>query len=312
MHAAHDHHAHGPHHTGDPGTGERALWIATALTFGYAAVEAAVGWWAGSLALIADAGHMLNDAFALGLAAAAAWVARRPPSNVHSYGMGRAEFMAALINGVTLLILILWISISAVQRLLEPRPVIGGAVSAAAAVGLIVNLAVAWMLSGSSSSLNVRAAFLHVIGDLLASVAALIAGIVIMLTGWTPIDALLSLLICALLSVACYRLLRETLHGLMEGVPRRISMDEVGRSMAGTAGVMSVHDLHIWSLSPQRIALSAHVVLRDMSQWESVLRGLSAMLRERYGIEHITLQPERGAHVMLQMPKPPRSSGAHD
>ncbi len=276
----------------------RMLWFAMGLTLAYAGVEAAIGWWAGSLALVADAGHMVNDAGALALAAAAAWVAKLPPSRLHSYGMGRAEFMAALVNSLGLLVLVAWIAVSAVQRLQDPLPVMGEAVSVTAAVGLLINVLVAWLLSRGERNLNTRAALLHVAGDLLGSVAALIAGVVITFTGWMPIDPLLSLLIAALIVTSSLRLLREALHGLMEGVPLHLSLEEIGRAMAAMQGVTSVHDLHIWSLSGERVALSAHIFLKEIVQWETVLASLQAMLRDRYGIEHVTLQPEPAEHVL--------------
>jgi cobalt-zinc-cadmium efflux system protein len=257
----------------------------------YAGIEAAIGWWAGSLALVADAGHMVSDAGALALAAAAAWVAKRPPSRLHSYGFERAEFVAALVNSLGLLVLVAWIAVSAVQRLQDPQPVMGEAVSVTAALGLLINILVARLLSREEKNLNTRAALLHVAGDLLGSVAALIAGVVTTFTGWMPIDPLLSLLIAALIVPSSLRLLREALHGLMEGVPLHLSLEEIGRTMAAVRGVTSVHDLHIWSLSGERVALSAHIVLKEMGQWETVLAGLQGVLRERFGIEHVTLSP---------------------
>jgi cobalt-zinc-cadmium efflux system protein len=281
-----------------PNGGGHMLLVATGLTFGYAAVEAGVGLWAGSLALLADAGHMVNDAGALALAAAAAWFARRPASRLHSYGFGRAEFIAALVNSLGLLALVAWLAVSAVQRLQDPRPVAGEAVSVAAAFGLLINIAVAWMLSRGEKSLNTRAALLHVAGDLLGSVAALIAGVVITFTGWMPIDPLLSLVIGALILTSSLRLLRESLHGLMEGVPLDLSPEEIGRAIASVPGVASVHDLHIWSVKPGEAMLSAHVMVRDLQRWETVLAEARAMLHERYGIGHVTLQPEPVEHVI--------------
>jgi cobalt-zinc-cadmium efflux system protein len=266
--------------------------LATGLTLAYAGVEAGVGWWAGSLALVADAGHMVNDAAALTLAAIAAWLARRPASARHSYGFGRAEFLAALVNSLALLILVAWIAVSAVQRLHNPQPVIGEAVSLAAAAGLAINLLVAWLLSRGERNLNVRAALLHVMGDLLGSVATLLSGLVIAFTGWTPIDPLLSLGIGALIVVSSLRLLREALHGLMEGTPFNLAPEAVGRALATVPGVASVHDLHIWSVASEQILLSAHLVVRDLRQWETVLDACHALLAERFAIEHATLQPE--------------------
>ena len=285
-------HAHeDPHHHHGEATG-RILWLATGLTLAYAGVEAGIGWWAGSLALVADAGHMINDAAALTLAAVAAWLARRPASARHSYGFGRAEFIAALVNSLGLLILVAWITVSAVRRLHDPRPVIGEAVSLAAAAGLAINILVAWLLGRGERNLNTRAALLHVLGDLLGSVAALLSGIVIAFTGWTPIDPLLSLGIGALIVVSSLRLLREALHGLMEGTPFALAPEEVGRALATVPGVASVHDLHIWSVAPEQTLLSAHLVVRDLRQWETALDACHALLAERFGIHHATLQPE--------------------
>ncbi len=285
-----------PHDHPRPQGGERLLWLAMGLTFAYAGVEAVVGWWAGSLALVADAGHMVNDAGALALAAAAAWVARRPASRLHSYGFGRAEFFAALVNSLALLALVAWLAISAVQRLQDPRPVAGEAVSVTAALGLLINILVAWLLSRGDRNLNTRAALLHVVGDLLGSVAAMIAGLVIAFTGWTPIDPLLSLLIAALIVTSSLRLLREALHGLMEGVPLRLSLEEIGRAMAAVPGVVSVHDLHIWSVSPDKTMLSAHLRIEDLRRWEAVLNDTRTLLHDRYDIDHVTLQPELNQH----------------
>ena len=287
-------HTHGPTHNG----AGKGLALATLLTLGYAAVEAGVGLWAGSLALVADAGHMVNDAGALALAAAAAWFAKRPASRLHSYGFGRAEFIAALVNSLGLLVLVAWLAVSAVQRLQDPRPVAGEAVTVVAALGLLINIIVAWMLSRGARSLNTRAALLHVVGDLLGSVAALIAGVVITFTGWMPIDPLLSLVIGALILTSSLHLLREALHGLMEGVPLHLSLEEIGRAIAAVPGVASVHDLHIWSVKPGEAMLSAHVMVRDLQRWETVLAEARAMLHQRYGIEHVTLQPEPVAHVI--------------
>jgi cobalt-zinc-cadmium efflux system protein len=290
MNHAHEHHQHHHHHHGE--TTSRILWLATGLTLGYAGVEAGVGWWAGSLALVADAGHMINDAAALALAAVAAWLARRPASTRHSYGFGRAEFLAALVNSLALLVLVAWIAVSAVNRLRDPEPVLGEAASLAAAVGLGINVLVAWLLSRGERNLNTRAALLHVLGDLLGSVGALLSGVVIAFTGWTPIDPLLSLGIGALIVVSSLRLLREALHGLMEGTPFDLAPEDIGRALATVPGVGSVHDLHVWSVGSERVMLTAHLVVRDLRRWETVLDACHALLVERFDIHHATLQPE--------------------
>lgn len=302
MHGHHHDHDHAHPQGGDSG---RILTLALAVTLGFALVEAVGGWLASSLALLSDAGHMLVDSLALGLAALAAWVARRPPSRRHSYGLGRVETLAALINALLLVGLVTAVSVAAVQRLLAPTEVRGELVTWIAAGGLLVNLAVAWLLMGGRRNVNVRAALLHVIGDLLGSVGALISGLVILTTGWTPIDPILSLFIAALILVSGLRLLRETLHTLLEGVPAHLDLEAVGRAMAGVEGVISVHDLHIWSLSAERTALSAHVVLRRIDDWEPLLARLRAMLAEQIGIDHVTLQPEPVETILrLERPAP--------
>lgn len=283
---------------------DRLLWIVTGITLGYAGVEAAVGWWAGSFALVAEAGHMVNDAGALALAAAAAWVSKRPASRFHSYGFGRTEFIAALVNSLGLLVLVGWLAVSAVRRLQNPQPVAGMAVSVTAVFGLLINIMVAWLLSRGERNLNIRAALLHVAGDLLGSVAAVIAGVVIVFTGWTPIDPLLTLVISALIVTSNLRLLRESLHGLMEGVPLHLSLEEIGQTMAAVPGVISVHDLHIWSVASEKIMLSAHLKVKDLDSWETVLANTRALLHDRYEIDHTTLQPEFTEEVNREIVRP--------
>ena len=246
----------------------------------------------GSLALYGDAGHMISDATALGFAALAAWVAKQPPSAHHSYGLGRAEVVAAIVNSLVMVAVVVAIAIAAVLRLNSPAPVAGDAVMGVAFLGLLVNIGVAWILSRGEHTLNTRAALLHVMGDLLGSIAALTAGAVVYFTGWTPIDPILSLFICALILYSALRLLREALHVIMEGVPPNLDLREVGQAMAATQGVNSVHDLHIWALSTGKIMLSAHVIIPEMTQWEDTLESLRDLIHERFAIDHVTLQPE--------------------
>jgi cobalt-zinc-cadmium efflux system protein len=250
-------------HTSPHGV-RRTLVMAVLLTLGYALIEAAVGWWAGSLVLLSDAGHMVSDSAALGLAAVAAWVAQRPPSPHHSYSFGRAEIVTAFVNAVVMLAMLMWIAVAAVQRLIESQTVHGEAVATVAAVGLCLNVAVAMVLARSARNMNTRGAFLHVLGDLLGSMAAVIAGAVLAVTDWMPIDALLSLFICALMLLSGVRLLRDALHALMEGVPFGLSLTDVAQTMAAVPGGVAMHDLHIWYLSLDTISLSAHVVVEDM------------------------------------------------
>lgn len=300
--------SHDHHHPTGAGT---TLLLATGLTLGFAAVEAGVGLWAGSLALVADAGHMVNDAAALALAAGAAWLARRQVSPRHSYGLGRAEFIAALINSLGLLVLVAWLTVSAVERLQAPQAVQGEAVSVTAAIGLAINLLVAWLLTRGEKNLNTRAAFLHVMGDLFGSVAALLSGLVIAFTGWTPIDPLLTFAIGALILVSSLRLLRESLHGLMEGAPFNVDPEAVGHALAGVPGVMSVHDLHIWQVKAEETLLTAHLVVQEIGLWESVMEASHALLAERFDIHHATLQPEPMIRT-VRWREPPGHEAEHE
>jgi len=269
----------------------RALWVALALTAGFAVVEAVGGWLAGSLALISDAGHMVTDAASFVVALIAAAVTTRPPSRRASYGYARAEVLAAFVNALAMLALVAWIAIEAVLRLLAPTPVAGPMVMAVAAAGLAVNLCVAWMLSHGAGGINARGALLHVMGDLLGSVAALVAGAVIAKTGWTPIDPILSLVVVLLILRSTLALLRESTGVLMERVPAHLSFDAVGRALAALPGVTGVHDLHVWHLSAERVALSAHVTLADGAAWPRALAAAKRMLARDFGIDHVTLQP---------------------
>ena len=296
-HGAHGHqghsHAHGhPNGHHHDHSASRFLPLALTLTLGFAAVEAIAGWWSGSLALLGDAGHMLTDAMSLGLAAVAARVAQRAPSHRHSYGLRRVEALAALVNALFMLAVVAGLVWHAVERLMNPREVAGEAVILVALGGLVLNVVVAWLLTRGEADLNTRGALLHVIGDLLGSVAALASGVVILYTGWTPIDPMLTMLICGLILFSTLSLLRRVLNTLLEGVPEGLSLPEVGRAMAAVDGVRSVHDLHIWSIDSRGTALSAHVVLADAARWPGVLQAERRLLQSRFGIEHATLQPE--------------------
>ena len=258
----------------------------------FAIVEAVGGWLTGSLALLGDAGHMVSDAAALALAWLGSWIARKPASKQHSFGLMRAEVIVALVNGLLMLFVITVIVLEAIDRLQTPRPVLGGEVMLIALLGLVVNVIVALKLHGHQDSMNNRAALLHVLGDLLGSVAALAAGAVIYFTGWMPIDPILSLFISALILISTVKLLREVVHVLMEGVPAHLEIGEVTDALASLPRVQEIHSVHIWALSSQVSALSAHVVLKDMQTWHEVLPQLRRMLHERFSIDHVTLQPE--------------------
>ena len=298
---AHDHahdHDHRPAagHAGARG----ALILALALTGSYALVEAVAGWWSGSLALLSDAGHMVTDAASLGLALAAHAYASRPPSSRASYGHGRAEVLAAFINAIAMLAIVVAIVVEAARRLVAPQPVAGGTVLAVAIVGLAVNALVAWRLSRASGSVNARAALLHVMGDLLGSVAAITAGAVIVLTGWTPIDPILSVVVAALILRSTWRLLRQTTDVLMERVPAHLDYAAIGQALASIPGVRDVHDLHVWSMGADETALSAHMGIVSGDAWPAVLAAAQRRMREDYGIRHLALQPD--------WPRPPRTS----
>ena len=282
-------HDHDHHH---PTTSQRALLVALVLTTLFAVVEAVAGWWSNSLALIGDAGHMITDSLALGFGALAAWISRKPPSSRHSYGLKRAEVVGALLNVVFMLGVVIYIGVEAATRLASPQPVAGAAVMLVATLGLGINLGAAWVLHRSEQNLNVRGAMLHVLGDLLGSVAAIVAGGVIWLTDWYPIDALLSLFIGVLIVIGSYRLLRDVLHIVMEGVPKDVDLECVARRMADTPTVRHIHDLHIWALDSATYAISAHVVIGSMSDWPLCHRHLERMLATHFGITHTTLQPE--------------------
>ena len=261
------------------------------ITVGMAAVEAVGGYVSGSLALVSDAGHMATDAAALGLALFADWIARRPPSRRASYGYARAEVLAAFVNALALLALVVFITVEAVRRLLMPEPVAGGPLLTIAIAGLIANLVVAWILSRSGGSLNARGALLHVLSDVLGSVAAIVAGAVILTTDWTPIDPILSIVVALLIVRSTWRLLAQSIGVLMEGVPAHLDYDDVGRELSRVPGIAGVHDLHVWQMGADRVALSAHVALADGAEWPVILARSQRALRERFGIDHVTLQP---------------------
>jgi cobalt-zinc-cadmium efflux system protein len=277
-------HAHG---------GERrALGIALALVLAFAGVEAAAGVVAGSLALLADAAHMLSDALALGLALFAAWLARRPATPERSFGWRRAEVLAALANALVLVVLGGWILWEAAGRLSDPPDVTGGWVLGAGVAGLVVNLAAARVLRGAGSGLNVRAAMLHVLADLASSAGVVLAGVVVLASGWQEADAVAGLLIGALVIVSTAGVLRETVGVLLEGAPPGIDAREVGSAIATMPGVVEVHDLHLWTITSGFPALSAHVLVAPGADCHAIRRELEVVLRERFRLTHTTLQVE--------------------
>jgi cobalt-zinc-cadmium efflux system protein len=276
---------------GEAAAVQRALATGLVLTAGFALIEAGAGVYAGSLALISDAGHMATDAASFAIALIAHHVSRRPPSARASYGYARAEVLSAFVNALAMLALVVFIAVEAVDRLRNPVPVAGRVVMAVALAGLAVNLFVAWRLSGTGGNLNARGALLHVFGDILGSVAAIVAGAVVAYTGWTPVDPILSIVVALLILRSTIALLRESGGVLMERVPGHLSYERIGSALAGLPNVTSVHDLHVWAMGGGRTALSAHVRLADGAQWPATLAAAERMLATEFGIDHATLQP---------------------
>lgn len=294
-----DHHSFHAHKRGDAKhthskqvSNQNLLLIALVLTLGFSGVEGAAAYFANSLALISDAGHMVTDAAALGLALLAQIISRRPPSAKHSFGFGRAEALAAFVNSLVMLALVAWIVYEAITRFYDPHKVDGLTVTVVAAIGLAMNLIVAWVLSRDKKSVNTRAALVHVMGDLLGSIAALIAGVVIQLTGWMPIDAILSILVSLLILKSTISILHESYHFLMEGVPLHIDYLAVGRDLRDIPGVLAVHDLHVWEMTPSFPALIGHIEIAQMQDWPAIMSRINSMLLDKHGIDHVTLQPE--------------------
>jgi cobalt-zinc-cadmium efflux system protein len=271
----------------------KRLTLALALSAVYLVAEIAGGLLANSLALLADAGHMLTDVAALGLSLFAIWAAQRPATPRRTYGFHRMEILAALVNGATLIAIAVLIFAEAYRRWASPPQVRGGLMLAVACGGLAVNLASLLILRGGrEESLNVRGAWLHVATDTLGSVQAIAAGIVISTLGWNWADPLASVLIGLLVIVSSWALLRESVEVLMEGVPAHLQLDEVAEVVAGVPGVTAVHDLHVWTITSGFVALSAHVVV-DPECPEDVLWRIRSAIHDRFGIQHSTIQVER-------------------
>jgi cobalt-zinc-cadmium efflux system protein len=273
----------------------RPLAIALAITATFLVAEAIGGLLTNSLALIADAGHMATDVAALVLALFAIWLARRPATPERSFGFLRAEILAALINAATLIAVSIYVFWEAFRRLGDPEPVESGPMLAIAVAGLAANAAAAWVLSrggGHKENLNERGALLHVVGDMLGSAAAIVAALVMLLTGWYLADPLLSAAIGGLILWSSWRLMRESVEVLLEAAPRGVDMAALRAAMSAVPGVAGVHDLHVWTVTSGLIALSGHVEVTDEHDWHETLVALTTLLRDRFGILHATLQPE--------------------
>ena len=285
-------HGHGGHRHDPVADGERRIVWVLVLTVVFMVVEAIGGWLSGSLALIADAGHMLSDAAALGLAWAAFRVARRPSDPKRSYGYHRLQIIAAFANGLALFAIAAWILVEAIARLREPVPVLGGPMLAVAIAGLAANLIAFFVLrTGDLTNLNVRAALLHVLGDLLGSAGAIVAAVVILATGWTPIDPILSVLLTALILRGAWDVTRRAGHVLMEGTPDGFDAAALRADLiAVVPGVTDVHHVHAWMLTAERPLVTLHVRLAASADAHAALAAIKLRLKDRFGFAHSTVQ----------------------
>jgi cobalt-zinc-cadmium efflux system protein len=274
----------------------RVLGAVLALTLAFTFVEVVGGLLTGSLALLADAAHMLSDNVALTIALVAVWLAGRPSTPERSFGYQRAEILAALANGVILVALAIWIFVEAWGRLSDPPEVLAGWVALVAVAGLVVNLTAAWILHrGAHDSLNVRAALRHVLADALGSAGVLMAAIVILATGWRYADPIAGAVIGVLVLASSWSVLRDSVHILLEGAPRGLDARALGRRLTEMPGVVEVHDLHVWTITSGFPALSAHVLVERGDDCHARRRELESLLLEEYGIEHTTLQVDHAA-----------------
>lgn len=283
-------HAHNYHNSASP---HRLLGLAIFLTLSFAVIEAIGGYFAHSLTLLGDAGHTVSDAVSLCIAALASWIALRPPSHRHSYGFGRAEVIASWISSLLLFVIFFAVIVEAVKRIHRPVVDIHSIpVMIIAALGILLNLLIAKFLFRVEKSLNIRAALLHLISDIVGTCATLLSGIIIFFSQWIIIDLLLSICIAILIAFSSVQLLWESMTVLMEAVPAHLNIKQVSHTIAYSEGVTSIHDVHIWTLSSGVIALSAHVAIQDPTAWDKVLLELKSVLKHKYHIDHITLQPE--------------------
>jgi cobalt-zinc-cadmium efflux system protein len=305
QHHHHDSADHG-HHNHSHASNERRIAIAAVLTGGFMLAEAAGGLYTGSLALLADAGHMLTDAASLGLAWAAMHVSRRPHDWQRTYGFHRFQVLAAFTNGLTLFFIALAIAFEAARRLLEPAPVLAGPMLAIAGVGLLVNVASFAALHGAErENLNVRGAMLHVLGDLLGSVAAMAAAGIILWIGWTPIDPILSVAVALLILRSAWFLVRESGHILLEAAPKSLDVEAMRNDLvAEVNGVEDVHHVHAWSLTQDRVMVTLHACTEQPDRAAEIIAAIKDRLRTRYGIDHATVELEVG-HCSDMLPCDP-------
>ncbi|MCY0918734.1 MULTISPECIES: cation diffusion facilitator family transporter [unclassified Streptomyces] len=310
----HGGHGHGGHSHGvDPNADRRWLGIALALIAGFMAVEVVIGVMAHSLALISDAAHMLTDAVSIVLALIAMRLAARPARGGFTYGLKRAEILSAQANGLTLLLLAVWLAYEAVRRLLDPPPVEGGLVLVTALAGIVVNVAAAWCISKANrSSLAVEGAYQHVLNDLFAFIGTAVAGLIVLTTGFVQADAIASLVVVALMVKAGYGLVRESGRIFLEAAPADTDPDAVGDRLVGHPPVTEVHDLHIWTITSGQAALSAHVLVEPAGDCHAVRRDLEGLLEKEYGITHTTLQVDHVQDELLSVGRRPGDVPAGD
>jgi cobalt-zinc-cadmium efflux system protein len=284
----HDH-AHAPSSRAD----RRWLLAALALVLAFMAGEIVAGLLAHSLALLADAGHMLTDAAALGLAVVASRIAERPARGAFTYGFARADALSGQANGITLVLLAIWFVIEGVRRMLHPAPVIGGVVALVAVAGAVVNLAATWLAGRADRrGLSIRGVLAHLMTDVWAFAATFVAGIVVLATGWLRADAVATFVVAALMAWTGTGLVRDAGRVFLEAAPAHVDPAELGATLAGTGGVAEVHDLHVWSIGVGDTALSAHVLVDPDHDCHEVSGRLRTLLAERYGIGHVTLQAD--------------------
>jgi cobalt-zinc-cadmium efflux system protein len=298
MHGSHSHshsHDHGPGSV--HANNERRVGLAALLTGSFMLAEVAGGIIAGSLALLADAGHMLTDFAALSLAWFAFRLARRPADWKRTFGFDRFQILVAFANGLTLFAIAAWIVYEGIQRLMTMPEVSGGIMVVIAALGLLVNIAAFMLLQGADrDNLNVRGAAMHVLGDLLGSVAALAAGAVILITGWTPIDPLLSLVVAGIIVRSGWRVVAASGHILLEGAPEELDTRAIGPDLvANVKGVEEVHHVHVWSITQSRRMVTLHALICETEDSDRMVRNIKARLKERFGLDHATIEIERGA-----------------
>lgn len=268
------------------------LGIVIFLTLGFSIIEFIAGYYFNSLALISDGAHMLTDSSSLLIALVMAYLAKLPADHNHSYGHGRSEVLGALLNSVFMIGVIIYIFIEAVDRFNNPVEVKALQMTIVAGLGLLVNVGVFLVLSKDNHNMNIKAALIHVIGDLLGSVAAISAGLIIYFTGWNIVDPVLSVLVGVILIPSTVRLIKKSVHILSEGVPEEISFNDVGKSLEQIENVSYVHDLHIWTIDSKNFALTAHLTVKNLENWPKVLDESEKMLFAKYNIIHVTLQPE--------------------